>query len=194
MKNKGNLVPQKSQVLAGTTTNTSVSSSAQGVANSTVIYYPNEYVTTPLTPPTYPNTNLNLRDFKDFTIGFERQWGILETISTTIAKSTYPPYNIIKVDEDKYVVEIALAGFSKKEVTVVQREQTLTVSGEKSKSEKDDDTVYTHKGIGARNFTHTFALADYVDVTSAELLDGILTITLIREYPEEKKPRNIAVK
>lgn len=190
MKNNKDMLPAKTQLTGASNT--------MATSNNTVIYSPGTYVTSPNTNSlqigsgiTYPSLSL----FRDFAIGFERQWDMLETISTTISKSTYPPYNIIKVSDEEYVVEIALAGFARKELNITQQDRTLTVSGEKpKKSEDEEETTYVHKGIGARNFKHTFALADYVDVTSAELVDGILTITMQRELPEEKKPRKIAVK
>lgn len=187
MKNTSNNLPAKNH--------TTVTSNVGAANNNTILYSPN-FATSPNTLSsgsgiTFPNLSM----FRDFAIGFERQWDMLETISTTISKSTYPPYNIIKINNDEYVVEIALAGFSKKEVNITQQEQTLVVSGEKAKkTDTEDETTYVHKGIGARNFKHTFALADYVEVVSAELVDGILTISLKRELPEDKKPRKIAVK
>lgn len=133
-----------------------------------------------------------LPNINNWAIGFERQWDMLSQLRTTLPSgSSYPPYNIIKVDEDEYRVEMALAGFNRKELTVVQQEQTLTVTGDKV---KDLDSTYIHKGIGARSFSHTFALSDYVEVESADFSDGILSIILRRELPEEKKPRTITVK
>jgi molecular chaperone IbpA len=85
---------------------------------------------------------------------------------------------------------MAVAGFSKKDIEIVQQEQSLTIKGTKASSK---DTTYVHKGIGARDFKQEFALAEYVDVDSADITDGILTITLRRELPEEKKPRTIKV-
>ena len=104
---------------------------------------------------------------------------------------SYPPYNIIKVDEDDYTIEMAVAGFSKNDIEIVQQEQTLTIEGKK---DKEDTSNYVHRGIAARNFKHTFALADYVEVESAKFTDGILSVKIKREVPEEKKPRTITVK
>lgn len=131
-----------------------------------------------------------LPNIHNWAIGFDRQWNLLENFHTTVAQSSYPPYNIVKRDEDEYLIEMAVAGFSKKDIEIVQQDQTLTIVGTKATSE---DTTYVHKGIGARNFKQEFALAEYVDVDNAELTDGILTVTLRRELPEEKKPRTIRV-
>ena len=141
---------------------------------------------------TYPHTGSWLPNIAEWTIGFERQWDLLDSLRSSALKTTYPPYNIVKVNEDNYIVELAVAGFSKKEIEVVQKEQVLTISGTKDSPEVE--TTYVHKGIGARNFKHTFALSEYVDVVSAELEDGILTVSLRRELPEDKKPRIITVK
>jgi len=147
---------------------------------------------TPATGSSTTSTTSWLPNINTWTIGFDRQWDLLEQLRTTIPTgSSYPPYNIIKVDEDEYRVEMALAGFNKKEIDVVQQEQTLTITGNKV---KEIGETYIHKGIGARSFTHTFALSDYVEVDTADFTDGILTITLRRELPEEKKPRTITVK
>jgi molecular chaperone IbpA len=144
---------------------------------------------------TYPNTSYEYRwmpSIHNWGIGFEKQWDLFDTLYMSTSKNAYPPYNIVRVTEDDYRIELAIAGFSKKDIEVIQQEQVLTVSG--TKPNIIEDSTYVHKGIGARDFKHTFALADYVEVVSAKLEDGILTITLRRELPEDKKPRTITVK
>jgi len=131
-----------------------------------------------------------LPNIPNWAIGFDRQWNLLENFHTSVVTSNYPPYNIVQNDENEYLIEMAIAGFSKKDIEVVQQEQSLTIKGTKASSK---DTTYVHKGIGARDFKQEFALAEYVDVDSADITDGILTITLRRELPEEKKPRTIKV-
>jgi molecular chaperone IbpA len=132
-----------------------------------------------------------LPDIKDWAIGFERQWDLLDSLRAPNYRASYPPYNIVKVDNDRYEIQLAVAGFSKKDVEVVKQDQVLTISGSKS---SEEEQTFIHKGIGARNFKHTFALENYVEVKSASLEDGILTISLEREVPEEKKPQKITVK
>jgi molecular chaperone IbpA len=116
---------------------------------------------------------------------------MLNNFHNSVTTTSYPPYNIIKVDEDDYTIEMAVAGFSKNDIEIVQQEQTLTIEGKK---DKEDTSNYVHRGIAARDFKHTFALADYVEVESAKFTDGILSVKIKREVPEEKKPRTITVK
>lgn len=141
---------------------------------------------------TSPTSNNWLPNIHNWAIGFERQWDLLEQLHLSMSGSStaYPPYNIIMVDEDEYIVEVALAGFKKKEIEIIQQEQTLTIKGTKATT---DNNYYVHKGIGARSFTHTFALADFVEVEKAVFQDGILLVSLRRELPEDKKPRTIDV-
>jgi molecular chaperone IbpA len=107
--------------------------------------------------------------------------------STT--QPTYPPYNIIDHKDDSYTIEVAIAGFSKEEIDIELQENRLTVNG--NRGSKED--VYLHKGIASREFSQTFLLADDVKIVSAELLDGILSISLEREVPDHKKPRKISI-
>lgn len=131
-----------------------------------------------------------LNPFLDsWTIGFDRHFRLLEDLKKA-SKSTYPPYNIRQLKNDKYEVEIAVAGFTKRDLDITVKENTLTVTGDK----ESDTGDYLHKGIATRNFTQTFALADDVKVTGAEINDGLLVISLEREIPEHKKPKTIEIK
>lgn len=133
------------------------------------------------------NTLLN-----SWTIGFDRHFKIMEELRAqgqSIKPSTYPPYNIKSLEDNKYEIELAVAGFSKSDITVEQTENRLSVKGSKD-SEEDK---YLHKGLAARDFEQTFVLADYVKVTKVTLIDGILTVHLERELPEEKKPKVIPI-
>jgi molecular chaperone IbpA len=105
----------------------------------------------------------------------------------------YPPYNIESAGEDRYRITFAVAGFAESELGIEVRENTLFVSGQKAE-QGDDNASYLFKGIATRNFVRKFELADHVRVTGANLHDGLLTIDLLREVPEEKKPRQIAIK
>lgn len=125
--------------------------------------------------------------FNRWAIGFDPLFDTFERVATS-KSSGYPPYNILKKDE-QYVLEIAVAGFAKEDITITVKELTLTVEGQLEAS----DEVAIHKGIATRDFKQNFVLAEYVVVKSAELKDGMLRITLEQELPEEKKPKIIAI-
>jgi molecular chaperone IbpA len=112
-------------------------------------------------------------------------------LSTPTSNTTYPPYNVIKVNDDHLVMEFAVAGFKKDEISVTTEKNVLTI-----KSTKDDaeDKEYLHKGIAARKFTRLFTLPEYFEVDSASVDNGILYIDLIRNIPEDKKPKTIKIK
>ena len=131
--------------------------------------------------------------FKDpFFIGFDRAldtWSHAQTVSSA---TNYPPYNVIKVDEDNFVVELAVAGFCKTDIDVSTADGKLTVKGELST--EDSDSKFIHRGIAARKFTREWALGEYMEVKAAELKDGMLKIDIVRILPEEKKPKTIKIK
>ena len=130
--------------------------------------------------------------FKDpFFIGFNRTLDRLNTVHTAAVNQSYPPYNIFKVDEDTYRVDLALAGFDKKDIDVSVDNGTLIVKGEISTEESGEAL---HKGIATRKFTRSFALGEFMEVTSAEFKNGMLGITVERIVPEEKKPKTIKIK
>ena len=124
-------------------------------------------------------------------VGFERQLETINRMSETMGRgSSYPPYNIVKQDEDTYTVEMAVAGFTKKEIAIQLKDNVLTISGSKSEKRTDE---FVHRGIGMRDFTSEFVLADYVEVAKASFMDGILFIDLERRIPEEHKPKVIEI-
>jgi molecular chaperone IbpA len=130
--------------------------------------------------------------FKDpFFIGFNRELDRLSTVHNLATRQAYPPYDILKLDEDTYRLSLAVAGFSKTDINVSVDNGTLIIKGEIAEV-KDVEVV--HKGIAARKFTRTFALGEYMEVSSAELKDGMLTINIVRVVPEDKKPKVIKVK
>ena len=106
-------------------------------------------------------------------------------------QNNYPPYNLIQEDDDTYLVEIALAGFDKDDISVTTDKDQLIIKGER---EEEKDTTYTHKGIATRSFTRSFALAEFMVVTGAEFENGMLSIRVERIVPEEKKPKSIKIK
>lgn len=107
----------------------------------------------------------------------------------TPATTAFPPYNVVKVNDDKIVMEFAVAGFKKSDITITTEKNTLTIKADKLADEK----TYIHKGIAARKFTRAFTLPEYFEVESAGFEDGILFIDLIRNIPEEKKPKQIEI-
>lgn len=107
-----------------------------------------------------------------------------------LATQAFPPYNVVKIDEDKLVMEFAVAGFSKDDISITTEKNVLTVKADKGTDEK----TYLHKGIAARKFTRAFTLPEYFEVKDAWFEDGILYIDLIRNIPEEKKPKTIKIK
>lgn len=126
------------------------------------------------------------------TVGFDRVADMLDRVLTQeTSASTYPPYNIEKLDEKSYRISIAVAGFSDADLTVEQREHQLVVA---AKREKDGDArTYLHRGIATRAFEKRFQLADHVRVTGAVAEHGMLHIDLVREVPEALKPRRIEI-
>ena len=130
--------------------------------------------------------------FKDpFFIGFNGMVDRLNSVHTMASHQSYPPYNIVKVEDDTFRVDLALAGFDKKDVDVTVDNGTLVIKGEVA---TDDDSEAVYKGIAARKFTRTFALGEYMEVTAAELKNGLLSVTVEKIVPEDKKPKTIKIK
>jgi len=142
-------------------------------------------------------TTANLSDFitslTPFTVGMDRMFRDLEQFSNSyVASSTgYPPYNIEQVDDGKWVISMAIAGFGEEDIEVSQKERNLTVKG-KIKN-KDDDNDFVHRGIANRSFERTFRLGEHVLVKNATLKNGMLAIDLEQEIPEEEKPKVIPI-
>ena len=128
------------------------------------------------------------------TLGFDRFFDDVEKLMNVDVQksvSNFPPHNIIKLDDSRYIVELAVAGFSKDEIEISVEDGKLTVKGEKK--DKETDVQYLHRGIGTRSFTKTLTIADTVEVKGAEFKDGILRIGLENIIPEHKKPRKVAI-
>jgi len=125
-----------------------------------------------------------------FFIGFNRNLTQLNNVYKTNNQS-YPPYDLLKLDEDTYVLSLAVAGFSKEGIDVSVDNGSLVIKGE---TVEVTDAEVVHKGIANRKFTRTFALGEYMEVVGAELKDGMLTIKIDRIVPEEKKPKSIKIK
>jgi molecular chaperone IbpA len=114
--------------------------------------------------------------------------------STTSTAPAYPPYNVIKFNDNEYVMEFAVAGFKKDGISITTEKDVLTVKGEKEDPEFEKDAGYVHKGIAGRKFKRSFTLPEYFEVVGASMNDGILGINLERQVPEEKKPKSIKIK
>jgi len=127
---------------------------------------------------------------RPFGVGFDEMFKRLDQIHNQ-PNGNYPPYNIIKLSEDKFVIEIAAAGFDKKDFKIDLKDKSLRVKAEK---DTKDDRELLHQGIAGRSFERVFALAEYVEVKGAEYTNGILSISLDRVIPEEEKPIEIKVK
>ncbi|MEI9403799.1 Hsp20 family protein [Mesorhizobium argentiipisi] len=123
-------------------------------------------------------------------IGFDRMLNALETASRIETVDNWPPYDIAKTAEDDYRITMAVAGFSQDELAITQEQNMLMVSGQKAGEDKGE---YLHRGIAGRAFQRRFELADHVKVVGASLVNGLLTIDLKREIPEEMKPRRIDI-
>jgi molecular chaperone IbpA len=138
--------------------------------------------------------NIDLSPLYRSFIGFDHLATMIDTASRNEKQSTYPPYNIELLAEDKYRITMAVAGFAKDEVSIEVQENTLQVIGTKSvKDDKDEERKYLHKGISERSFERKFQLGDHVKVLAADLENGLLHVDLERVVPESKKPRRIEI-
>ena len=126
------------------------------------------------------------------TVGFDRLFTMLDSLSQPDQAQTYPPYNIERTGESTYRITMAVAGFDEKELSIEARAHVLIVKGEKAE-ENGEQTEYLYRGIAKRAFERRFQLADHVEVTSAALKNGLLHIDLLRNIPEAMKPRKIAI-
>jgi molecular chaperone IbpA len=134
----------------------------------------------------------DLAPFYRSTIGFDRLFALLDQAQD--GSSGYPPYNIERTGENAYRISLAVSGFAEPELTIVAKENTLTIRGEKTANENSDGKAEVlYRGIASRAFERVFQLADYVQVKNASLENGLLHVDLVREVPEAKKPRTIAI-
>ena len=129
------------------------------------------------------------RDISPFAVGFDRTFDTLELLASSRAKETnYPPYNIRKISEDQYTIELAVAGFEEKDLDIELVEETLTIKGNRPKEASDG---LLHQGLAARDFVKKFVLSDDMEIKGAALSNGMIYIGLERIIPDEKKPRKI---
>ena len=132
---------------------------------------------------------LALRSF----VGFDNFFNELESISNQ-KQSSFPAHDIIRLSEDEYEITLAVSGFNKKDINIDVHDGVLTIKGNGGSELQDDSIHYIYKGIAKRSFEQKFRLEQYVDVKEAKLSNGLLTVSLLREVPEERKPRQIALK
>jgi molecular chaperone IbpA len=138
-------------------------------------------------------SNIDLTPLYRTVVGFDRLAGMIDQASRLDGSQGYPPYNIERVDENAFAIEIAVAGFTEDDLEIETKEGLLTVAGKRGENEDGEGRNYLHRGIAQRSFIRRYQLADHVIVTGANLQHGVLRIDLIRELPEEKKPRKIEI-
>ena len=124
------------------------------------------------------------------TVGFDRLFSMLDAFDSAPG---YPPYNIERTGENAYRISVAVAGFSESELSIEAKENTLTIRGEKQAKTEEKTTEVLYQGIAARAFERVFQLAEHVEVKGASVENGLLHVDLVREVPEAKKPRQIAI-
>ena len=135
----------------------------------------------------------DLTPFYRSTVGFDRLFSLLDQV-TSDGSPGYPPYNIERTGENTYRISVAVSGFAREELSIVAKENTLTIKGEKVANENGKDkSAVLYRGIASRAFERVFQLADFVVVKNASLENGLLHVDLVREIPEAKKPRNIPI-
>jgi molecular chaperone IbpA len=128
--------------------------------------------------------------YRRSTIGFDRLFDLLENSGLGQGSETYPPFDLIQVDNNHYRINLAVAGFGQDEIDITAQQNQLIVTGKKG----DDDKIdYIHRGIANRQFERRFGLADFIKVTDADLQDGLLSIDLVREIPEAMRPRKVSI-
>ena len=138
-------------------------------------------------------SNIDLTPLYRTVVGFDRLASMIDQASRLDGSQGYPPYNIERVDDNAFAIEIAVAGFTEDDLEIETKEGLLTVAGKRGESEDGEGRNYLHRGIAQRSFIRRYQLADHVIVTGANLQHGVLRIDLIRELPEEKKPRKIEI-
>ena len=131
--------------------------------------------------------------YRRSTVGFDRLFDMLENSSLGQSGENYPPFDLIKLGDNDFRIELAVAGFKPDELDITAQENVLTVSGRKKDEGEEKDNNYIYRGIATRSFERRFALADHIQVRGADMKDGLLAIELKREIPEAMKPRKIDI-
>jgi molecular chaperone IbpA len=136
--------------------------------------------------------SLDIPSIHKFAVGFDQVFDELLRQTAGTNSTNYPPYNVVKHSDDQFSIELAVAGFKEGDIDITVEKNQLSVKGEKA-IELSEGVEYLHRGISARNFHRTWTLADHVEVVGAVVEDGILTIQLERQIPEEQKPKKVAI-
>ena len=136
-------------------------------------------------------TTLDLPSIHRHFVGFDNIWNEMESVFENTKSNGYPPYNIAQINDNEYMISLAVAGFGMDNLSIEKDNKVLKIEGTAPKG--DDDVNYLHKGIGGRNFRREFTLADHVEVHCANLELGMLNIHLKREVPEELQPKKIKI-
>jgi molecular chaperone IbpA len=131
--------------------------------------------------------------YRRSTVGFDRLFDMLENSSVGGSQENYPPFDLIKLGDNEYRIELAVAGFKSDEIDITAQQNVLIVSGRKNEESEEKGSDYIYRGIANRSFERRFALADHIQVRGADLKDGLLAIELVREIPEAMKPRKIDI-
>ncbi|MGA0314657.1 MAG: Hsp20 family protein [Alphaproteobacteria bacterium] len=128
------------------------------------------------------------------TIGFDRLTNIMDAaMRQNDVTESYPPYNIQKTGENAYCITLAVAGFSEEELEIISHDGNLVIEGRVKPNEENSENIFLHRGIAGRAFKRSFQLADHIKITGANLSNGLLIVELVREIPEELKPRKIEI-
>ncbi len=143
----------------------------------------------------WPSLASFLTDMKSWSVGFEREWDMLEDMQDSFSRGlpAYPPYNIKKIRDKEYEIELAVAGFDRQDLEVDVSDNQIIVEGNKGFKNESSEVDYIYKGIASRHFRQSFALADHLEVTNAEFKDGILRIHLKGEMIDQPKTHKIAI-
>ena len=131
--------------------------------------------------------------FRRSTVGFDRLFDMLENNMTGNGGENYPPFDLIKLGDNQYRIELAVAGFKAEEIDITAQQNVLIVTGRRKEESEDRASDYIYRGIANRSFERRFALADHIQVTGADMKDGLLAIELKREIPEAMKPKKIEI-
>lgn len=132
--------------------------------------------------------------YRRSTVGFDRLFDMLENSSFGQGQQeNYPPFDLIKLGDNDYRIELAVAGFKADEIDITAQQNVLIVSGKKNEESEQHDSDYIYRGIANRSFERRFALADHIQVRGADLKDGLLAVDLVREIPDAMKPRKIDI-
>ena len=138
--------------------------------------------------------SLDIPSIHKFAVGFDNMFDEILRVNAQQSNSNYPPYNVVQINEDEFIISLAVAGFGLDNLSVTKDKNFLIIEGKNTIKEEDlPDINYLHKGISARDFRREFKLADFVEIENAHLELGILNVHLKREVPEEQKPRAIAI-